>query len=127
MRRVILHLQYRRELPLLPLFSHMSTANDIYRHVIYKLLGFTFAMIVAPIGSYFLLLNTLFGGWSSCLAEARCGRELITAGNSTYAGAFAAIMANVVLIGYVIVAFQEDQSEALEAAEKEKKESKKGL
>lgn len=78
-------------------------------HVIYKLLGFTFAMIVAPIGSYFLLLNTLFGG------------------NSTYAGAFAAIMANVVLIGYVIVAFQEDQSEALEAAEKEKKESKKGL
>jgi len=74
--------------------------------VIYKLLGFTFAMVVGPIGTYFLTVDTVFGG------------------NSTWAGATAAIMANVVLIGYVIVAFQEDQSEALEAAEKEK-ESKK--
>jgi len=31
------------------------------------------------------------------------------------------------LIGYVIVAFQEDQSDALEATEKGKKESKKGI
>ena len=35
-------------------------------------------------------------------------------------------MANVVLIGYVIVAMKEDQSEALEAAAKEE-ESKKSL
>lgn len=35
-------------------------------------------------------------------------------GNSTWAGATAAIMANVVLVAYVIVAMKEDQGERLE-------------
>ena len=35
------------------------------RGVIVKLLGFTFAMIVAPIGSYFATVDALFSGMSS--------------------------------------------------------------
>ncbi|ORY66196.1 vacuolar ATPase assembly integral membrane protein VMA21 [Pseudomassariella vexata] len=69
--------------------------------VILKLLAFTLAMVVVPLGSYYASVNTLFGG------------------NSTYAGAMAAIMANVVLIGYVIVAYNEDQSDRLELEAKE--------
>ncbi|OMP87516.1 Vacuolar ATPase assembly integral membrane protein VMA21, partial [Diplodia seriata] len=75
----------------------------ICRHVIFKLLGFTFAMITLPIGTYFMTVNTIFKG------------------NSTFAGGLAAVMANVVLIGYVIVAMKEDQSDRLEAEKEAKK------
>ncbi|KAK2073018.1 hypothetical protein P8C59_007332 [Phyllachora maydis] len=61
--------------------------------VIVKLLGFTLAMVVVPIGSYFLTVDMVFGG------------------NSTLAGALAAVMANVVLVAYVVTAMREDQSE----------------
>ncbi|KAF2252777.1 vacuolar ATPase assembly integral membrane protein VMA21 [Trematosphaeria pertusa] len=71
--------------------------------VIWKLLSFTFAMITLPIGSYFFTLKYVFNG------------------NSTYAGALAAVMANVVLIAYVVVAMKEDQSERLEEEERSKK------
>ncbi|KAK3695089.1 VMA21-like domain-containing protein [Podospora appendiculata] len=74
--------------------------------VIVKLLAFTFAMIILPIGSYFATVDTIFKG------------------NSTFAGALAAVMANVVLIGYVIAAMKEDQSDQLEESAREKK---KGL
>ncbi|KAI1248788.1 vacuolar ATPase assembly integral membrane protein vma21 [Eutypa lata] len=85
------------------------TAPAVPLDVILKLLAFTFAMVVVPIGSYFATVNTIFKG------------------NSTYAGGLAALMANVVLIGYVIVAMNEDQSEQLAAKAKEAKEaSKKG-
>ncbi|KAF2118459.1 VMA21-like domain-containing protein [Lophiotrema nucula] len=72
-------------------------------HVIWKLLSFTFAMFTLPLGTYFFTKAFVFRG------------------NSTYAGALAAIMANVVLIGYVVVAMKEDQSERMEEEEKKKK------
>jgi len=71
--------------------------------MIFKLLAFSLAMIAGPISTYFLTLNYVYKG------------------NSTFAGATAAIMANVVLVAYVIVAMREDQSESIEAAENAKK------
>ncbi|EGP87559.1 unnamed protein product [Zymoseptoria tritici ST99CH_3D1] len=74
--------------------------------VIAKLLGFTFAMVTFPIASYFLSVNMLFRG------------------NSTYAGGLAAIVANVVLLGYIVVAFNDDKSDREEASKKETKKSR---
>ncbi|KAI3400285.1 hypothetical protein diail_3666 [Diaporthe ilicicola] len=86
--------------------TQSSIAPAVPMDVIVKLLAFTFAMIVVPIGSYFATVNTIFKG------------------NSTFAGATAAIMANVVLIAYVIVAMREDQSEQ-DGQKKKGKEGKK--
>ncbi|PHH54294.1 Vacuolar ATPase assembly integral membrane protein VMA21 [Ceratocystis fimbriata CBS 114723] len=80
-----------------------DTAPAVPKQVIMKLMGFTLAMIICPIGSYFLTVNSVFKG------------------NSSYAGGLAAIIANFVLIAYVIVAMREDQSEQ----HSEKKEGKK--
>lgn len=82
--------------PLQPLSTFDNPADTspaVPRSVIRNLLGFTAAMLVVPIGSYFLSLKTIF------------------AGNATWSGALAAIMANVVLIGYIIVAYYEDTAE----------------
>jgi len=57
-------------------------------------------MVVAPIGTYFMTVNMLFKG------------------NATYAGGLAAIIANVVLVAYVIVAWNEDLDERSEAEKK---------
>ena len=39
-------------------------AKTSFSHVIVKLLAFTFAMVVLPIGSYFMTVDTIFGGKS---------------------------------------------------------------
>ena len=50
-------------------------------------------MVLAPISVYFITASTIF------------------AGNNTWAGATAAVTANLVLIAYIIVAVKEDQGE----------------
>ena len=47
--------------------------------------------------------------------------SLFLAGNSTLAGAMAAVMANVVLVAYVVVAMREDASERLAEEEERRK------
>ncbi|KAF4988697.1 hypothetical protein FGRMN_9609 [Fusarium graminum] len=50
-----------------PIDENLSTAPAVPSQVIYKLLAFTFAMIVIPIGSYFVTVNTVFSGKFSLL------------------------------------------------------------
>lgn len=67
--------------------------------MIYTLLAFTLAMATLPIGTYFALAHTVLEG------------------RQTLAGGAAAVVANCVLIGYVVVAMREDQADR-ERAEK---------
>ena len=78
-------------------------------------------MFAGPIGVYFLTLNTIFGGMILGIFSTREWSLKYGQGNSTFAGATAAITANVVLIAYVVVAMKEDQSEKIMAEEKARK------
>ncbi|CRG88232.1 hypothetical protein PISL3812_05259 [Talaromyces islandicus] len=82
-----------------------DTAPAVPRETIIKLLAFTLAMIVAPIGMYFLSVNTVF-------------KVLMNEGNSSFAGALAALTANVVLVAYIVVAWQEDKEDQAKRREK---------
>jgi len=77
-----------------------DTSAPVPSRVIYQLLAFTLAMVCAPLGVYFGSVQTIFKG------------------NSTYAGATAAVTANLVLVAYVVVAMREDQGDRSEIEEK---------
>lgn len=85
-----------QEKTLQPNLGPSDTSPVVTASVIQTLLGFTAAMVILPIGSYFVTVNTIFRG------------------NSTFAGGLAALVANVVLIGYVIVAWKDDQEDQRE-------------
>ena len=78
-------------------------------------------MVSAPLGTYYASLNLIFRGM--CLLSFRRvvpnRRELTLccSGSTTWAGASAAIVANLVLVGYVLVAMAEDQGEPGQAQE----------
>ncbi|KAK1140512.1 vacuolar ATPase assembly integral membrane protein vma21 [Aspergillus melleus] len=83
--------------------SDSDVTPAVPTHVIFKLLGFTAAMISAPIGMYFISVS--FGS------------------SATIAGVFAAITANIVLFAYIFVAWQEDQGEREALAKKKEKKA----
>ncbi|KAL0949709.1 hypothetical protein HGRIS_009746 [Hohenbuehelia grisea] len=77
----------------------------VARGVLIKLVIFTLALAIAPLGSYFGSLKYLWDG------------------NSTYAAITAVMSANVVLVVYIIMSLLEDQSTP--AGTKETKEDTK--
>ncbi|CAG8905401.1 unnamed protein product [Penicillium egyptiacum] len=82
-----------------------DVAPAVPADVIYKLLGFTAAMIVGPIGMYFLTVNSIFSG------------------SSTLAGITAAVTANVVLFAYIYVAWTEDKEDRQAASKSDSKKA----
>ncbi|KAI8344734.1 hypothetical protein BC941DRAFT_497942 [Chlamydoabsidia padenii] len=67
-----------------------STRPSISTGVIFKLLGFSALLFAGPIGTYFYSIDALFNG------------------NTTYAAGAAALVANLVVIAYILTAMMED-------------------
>ena len=74
----------------------------------FKLLFFTAAMIILPLGTYWFTLNYIFQGrYSSCFLENR----LRVGYNYTKAGVTAIVAAHIVLFSYIYVAINEDSED----------------
>lgn len=86
-----------------------------------KLLAFTIAMVVLPIGSYFVSRDLYFGGPLTPLpAPARTDPSRAAEKNLTPPAIIAATTANLILIGFVYIAMKEDRDEQKAEAEKKK-------
>ncbi|KLT43556.1 hypothetical protein CC85DRAFT_301343 [Cutaneotrichosporon oleaginosum] len=77
-----------------------QTQEGIQPRVLGKLITFALLMAVVPIGSYFASIKWLYDG------------------NTTHAALTAVAAANIVLAGYVYLAFAEDAAERSEIKEK---------
>ncbi|KAI9635739.1 VMA21-like domain-containing protein [Dioszegia hungarica] len=68
----------------------MAPQQGVQPAVLYKLILFAILMAVVPIGTYFGSLNYMWNG------------------STTYSAISAVVTANIVLVGYVVVAFEEE-------------------
>lgn len=72
----------------------------------FKLLAFTAAMVILPLGTYWFTLNYIFQGMSTA-----SNMQLMTGYNYTKAGITAIATAHCVLFLYIYVAIKEDSED----------------
>ncbi|KAK9239242.1 hypothetical protein V1525DRAFT_56750 [Lipomyces kononenkoae] len=84
-----------------------ASASTVPPNVIKALAIFTIAMVTAPLSSFYISLNYIFDG------------------NRQWAGLVAALVANVVVIGYVMFAWNEDGMLSNASKSEEGEETKK--
>jgi hypothetical protein len=95
-----------------PLHAWISQNLD----VLVKLMVFTAALFAFPIVTFFVTLHSLFDGMLFMLYrsfECLYINLLLSLGNTTYAGGAAALMANVIVGLYIVVAMLERPKESV--------------